>query len=116
MLFIPVWGQMNTFIPPQEAFLKPLGLTPLLDEVIFDPETSVNATAWKIDFAHTENIAQDSPLTAGVTSLWYPVATRAGGQSHSTTFVADGEWTVAVRGSKTAVARRVPLDNSRRRP
>ena len=62
VLFIPCWGQMNTGIPPQEAFAKPLGLTPLFPEVIFDPETSARATSWKIDFALTSDFAKDSPV------------------------------------------------------
>ena len=112
ILFIPCWGQMDTGIPPQEAFAKPLGLEPLFPEVVFDPETSVKATSWKIDFACTSDFLKDSPITRGASeTLWYPVATRAGGQQHSTTFKSDGAWTVAVRGAKTSFTKTVPLDS-----
>src|SRR5207249_8929202 len=44
VLVIPSFGQMVTQKPPQDAFLKPLGLTPLFEEWALDPETSVTAT------------------------------------------------------------------------
>ncbi|MGD0090096.1 MAG: hypothetical protein ABSE73_09260 [Planctomycetota bacterium] len=107
---VPIWMQMDTLLPPQEEFLKPLGLVPLFRDVVFDPESSVRATAWKLDFAHTTALAKDSPLTQGATSLWYPVATRAGGQQHTTTFKMDENWTVPVRGEPTSLSREIAFD------
>jgi hypothetical protein len=109
ILFIPTWCQQNALIPTQEAFLAPLGLTPLFDEVIQDNETAVRATAWRIPFAHTENVAP-SPVTAGVTSLWYPVDTRAGAQTHTTPLLADANWTVALRGARSSATRAQPIE------
>lgn len=113
ILYIPYWGQMNTLLPPQEAFIKPYGLTPLFDEVVVDPDTSVRATSWKIDFANTTTAATDSPLTAEVTSFWYPVATRAGAQQHTTTFTCDANWTVVLRGGKGSSSRKLGFESFR---
>ena len=107
ILFIPVFGQMITAKPPQDAFLKPLGLTPLFDEMLFDPEGTV-ATAWKINFGHTTDIAE-SPITADVKSLWYPACGRIGAQNHLLPFAADNSWTVLVRGSKASYTKKGPL-------
>ena len=45
IFFIPCWGQMDSQIPPQAAFLKPLGATPHFDEMVFDHEPMIRATA-----------------------------------------------------------------------
>ncbi|MCY3017842.1 MAG: hypothetical protein NTW87_02260 [Planctomycetota bacterium] len=110
VFFIPVWMQMDTLLPPEEEFMKPLGLVPLFRDVVFDPESSVRATAWKLDFAHTTAMVTNSPLTQGVTSLWYPVATRAGGQQHTTTFKSDENWNVVVKGGRSSQSREIAFD------
>lgn len=109
ILYIPVWGQMKVQIPPQDAFLKPLGVQPLWEELISDPETATVATAWKIRFAYTTNIAA-SPVTTGVNALWYPVPRRIGAQNHAHALVTDKTWTVAVRGGQSSSTQVVPLD------
>jgi len=98
VLLFSAYGQMATEAPAQTAFLKPLGLTPLFDEMPLDLETSVKATSWKLNFAYT-NAFTPSPVTAGLKNLWYPApAGRPGAQNHLTTFAADNTWTVLVRG------------------
>ncbi len=91
--------------PPQDAFLNPLGLTPLFAEMPSDPETEAVGTAWKIAFARAGQIA-DSPITEGVTSLWYPVPKkRIGAQNHTISFTADESWDVLIRGSRSSFTR-----------
>ena len=105
VLMFASFGQMATVKPPQEAFLKPLGLRVLFDELVLDSDASVRATAWKLPFAPTEAMAT-SPITAGVKCLWYPVPPgRPGAQNHTLSFVADEPWTVVVRGSATSRTR-----------
>ena len=41
VLMLGAFGQMATVKPPQDAFLKPLGLTPLFDGLPDDPKTAV---------------------------------------------------------------------------
>ncbi len=102
VLMLGAFGQMATIKPPQDAFLKPLGLTPLFEEMPDDPRTAVTATAWQIPFAHTAAIA-DAPVTVGVKSFWYPVPrSRVGGQNHTIPFTVDNSWQVVVRGSATS--------------
>jgi hypothetical protein len=109
IFYIPQWVQQNTLIPPQKAFLDPLGITPLFDDVPVDPENSVNATSWKIDFAKTANIAK-TPLTEGVKNFWFPVNTRAGAQNHTTPFTTGTDWTIAVKGEKSCSTQTIALD------
>jgi hypothetical protein len=112
VLMLGAFGQMATIKPPQDAFLKPLGLTPLFDELPIDPGTAVTATAWNIPFARTGAVA-DTPVTAGVRSLWYPVpGNRIGAQNHTIPLVADGSWQVVVRGSATSRTRRGALQEN----
>ncbi len=80
VLFLPSYCQMIGGLPPQNAFLQPLGLTPLFDEFITDPETSAAGTSWKIHFAYTSAIAA-APFTEGVTGLWYPAIDRSHGRA-----------------------------------
>lgn len=109
VLFVPVFGQMATEKPAQDAFLKPLGLTPLFAEMPFDPENSAVATPWKLTYALTRNVAP-SPVTEGVKALWYPTpASRVGGQNHTVSFSADANWTVLLKGSRTSFTRGGPL-------
>lgn len=110
ILFLPVWCQMETSLPPQAAFMQPYGLKPLPQEVVFDRDPCVTATAWKVPFAYTTNVLANSPVTAGVTGLWYPAATRAGAQQHTTTFTTDDTWTILVRGTPGSMTRVVPFD------
>lgn len=99
---VPVFGQMATEKPAQDAFYGPLGLTPLYAEIPADPESEVVATAWKLPYALTRNIVP-SPITDGVRSLWYPVlAYRVGGQNHTIPLSVDGSWTVVVKGSPSS--------------
>lgn len=111
VLIIPGWAQMRTGIPAQDEFLKSHGLSVKWEEVIFDAETSVNATPWKIDFARTDNIHRDDPLTRDVATLWYPSATRVGAQTHSFTFTTSPQWQVPVAGSSTAKSRKLSFDS-----
>ena len=113
VLMLGAFGQMATVKPPQDAFLKPLGLTPLFDELPDDAKTAVTATAWELPFALTGNIAE-SPLSAGVKSLWYPVPrTRVGGQNHTIPFVAGPSWQSVVRGSASSLTWKGALQESR---
>ena len=113
VLMLGAFGQMATTKPPQDAFLKPLGLTPLFDELPDDPKGAVTATAWELPFAVTGNIAE-SPLSAGVKSLWYPVPrTRVGGQNHTIPFVAESSWQIVVRGSASSLTWKGALQESR---
>jgi hypothetical protein len=109
IFFIPVRGQVNSDIPAQKAFLEPIGITPLFDNIPVDPENSVNATAWKLDFAKTANIAK-TPITDGVNNLWFPVNTRAGAQNHTTSFIADTNWTIAVKGEKSCSTQTITIE------
>ncbi|MCL4378678.1 MAG: hypothetical protein M1409_09965, partial [Actinobacteria bacterium] len=97
ILYIPYWGEMNSAIPPQDAFGKDIGIKPLFRDVIFDSETQKIATAWVLPFAWTNNITA-SPITEDIKNLWYPCATRAGGILHTITFVPDSHWHVVVKG------------------
>ncbi|MHB9134708.1 MAG: hypothetical protein ACYDBB_26855 [Armatimonadota bacterium] len=109
VLIFSSFGQMATEKPPQDALFKPLGLTPLFDEMPFDPETSVTATSWKIPFAYADGITP-SPITAGLKGLWYPVpSTRIGAQNHTTPFAGDNTWTVLVRGGKSSLTKKGEL-------
>ena len=112
VLMFGAFGQMATAKPPQDAFLIPLGLTPLFDEMCLDPGTGVKATSWKLDFAFTDAIA-GSPVTEGVKSLWYPVPTsRVGAQNHTVTFAADDTWKIVVRGSRSSLTRKGALQEN----
>lgn len=102
ILYIPTFCQQRGQVPTQQAFANPLGCEPLFDETICDPETAIRATTWNIDFAQTSNVLAGSPLTRGVTSLWYPVATRVGAQVHSVAARFDDTWTVVLKGGRTA--------------
>ena len=107
------FGQQATDKPPQDAFLKPLGLTPLFDEMPADPETSVVATSWKLPFARGE-AAPGSPVTEGVASIWYPVPpTRVGGQNHTVPFTVTDGWQVVAKGSKSSLTRKGGLQEDR---
>ena len=109
VLVMGFFGQVATSKPPQDAFLKPLGLTPLFDEQATDPKTATAATSWKIPFALANEVA-DSPLTRDVKSLWYPVCgNRVGGQSHTIPFAADSSWQIIVRGSSQSRTNKGPL-------
>lgn len=108
IFYVPSYVEIDTQIPPQIAFLKPLGVTPLFDEVVYDPDTHVIATVWKLPFAYTPNIARPSPISQDVTGLWYPQATHAGAQAHTTALAIDHQWTAWVRGAKTAGTFAVP--------
>ncbi|MGO8930088.1 MAG: hypothetical protein ACLQU3_24735 [Limisphaerales bacterium] len=113
VLMLGAFGQMATIKPPQDAFLKPLGLTPLFDEMPDDPKTAVTATAWELPFAVTKNIAE-SPVSSGVKSLWYPVPrTRVGGQNHSIPFLADSSWQIVICGSASSLTYKGALQESR---
>ncbi len=112
VLLLLNFGQMAAEAPPQEEFLKPLGLTPLFGETPSDSDTTVS-TAWRVPFAYTDAI-QPGPVTERVAGLWYPVpAMRIGAQNHTTSFAADGSWEVAVQGSATsATHRRASLNDN----
>ena len=113
VLMLGAFGQMATAKPPQDAFLKPLGLIPLFDGLPDDPSTKVVATAWDIPFALAQDIA-GSPVSAGIKSLWYPVPrTRVGGQNHSVPFSAEPPWQVVLRGSPSSQTYRGALQENR---
>jgi len=115
ILYFPFWMEEKGQVPPQDAFLKPLGLTPSFDEVIFDSTNAVPGTLYNIPFAHTTNIAK-SPITEGITSLWYPSATRVGMESADTPFIADSSWNVVAQTMPTAHSSNNPLDRSGLQP
>ena len=109
VLVVANFGQMATAKPPQDALLRPLGLTPLFEEAVYDPPAGVVATPWKIAFAQAAP-ALAHPLTAGVGTVWYPAPTRRiGAQNHNITFTHDGSWTVVLAGAPTALSRTGPL-------
>ncbi len=104
----PVFGQMITSKPPQDAFLKPLGLTPLFDELVCD-SAGVVATSWRLTFGYTTDLAP-SPVTAGITGLWYPNPPgRPGAQNHAVPLQTDNNWQVVVSEAPTSYTRRGPL-------
>ncbi|HEY3416093.1 MAG TPA: hypothetical protein VGM23_04325 [Armatimonadota bacterium] len=105
VLLFSAYGQMATEGPAQTAFLQPLGLIPLFNEMPLDPDSSVKATSWKLNFAYT-NAFTPSPVTNGLKNLWYPAPTgRPGAQNHLTTFTVDNSWTVLVRGGHGSFTR-----------
>lgn len=109
VFMMPIFGQMATDKPTQDAFLKPLGLTPLFDEFPMDAETSVVGTPWNIPFAFT-NVVTESPVTARVSGLWYPVPQqRIGGQNHCIPLQADDTWSVVIKGGKSSKTMKGPL-------
>ncbi|MBM3499303.1 MAG: hypothetical protein FJX74_11610, partial [Armatimonadetes bacterium] len=109
VLWFSSFGQMATDKPPQDAFLNPLGLTPLFAEMPADPETEVVGTAWKIPFSHAAGMVA-SPVMEGVTSLWYPTPHyRIGAQNHTIPFSADANWTVLVKGGRGSLTKAGPL-------
>ncbi|HEY3397551.1 MAG TPA: hypothetical protein VGM19_07835 [Armatimonadota bacterium] len=98
VVMFPMFGQMATAKPPQDAFLQPLGLTPLFQEQAYDPGAIV-ATSWNLPFGLTTDITA-SPITAGVKALAYPVPlNRVGAQNHNIPFTADQNWKIVVRGT-----------------
>ncbi|NOY79547.1 MAG: hypothetical protein GXP31_00945 [Kiritimatiellaeota bacterium] len=111
VLVLPYFGQQLVEKPPQDAFLIPLGLTPLFDEMPSDP-TAVAATAWKLPFAWADDVAP-APATAGVNGLWFPVPDRrVGAQNHTNTFKADSRWSVLVRGGAASFTRKGKLQEN----
>jgi hypothetical protein len=113
VVMLGAFGQMATAKPPQDAFLKPLGLTPLFDEMPDDSKTAVVATSWRIPFASADAVTE-SLVCAGVKGLWYPVPRdRVGGQNHTISFVADALWQVVLRGSDSSLTRKGALQESR---
>lgn len=109
VLYMPVIYEFLGQIPPQTAFLKPLGLTPLFEEMVADPATAtVGVPPYRTSFAHTTQIAP-SPITDGVTSLWYPIGLR---QGTTTPFSADNSWHVVVTGSPTSHTHTVSLEQN----
>ena len=107
VFFVPVWGQIDTGIPPQVEFLKPLGATPHFEEMVFDHDATVRATAWKIDFSYTSEVLP-SPLTTKVSGLWIPVASRPGMGTSVAPFVADKAWQTVVTASRSSYTITVP--------
>lgn len=111
ILMLGNFGQQVTVKPPQDAFLHPLGLTPLFDEIPDDPDSATKATSWNIPYALTKAIAA-SPVTEGVDALWYPVPpNRIGAQNHTVPFVAGESWQVVIRGERTSLTRKGPLQD-----
>ncbi len=93
ILYFPFWMEEKGQVAPQDAFLKPLGLTPSFDEVIFDSSNyRCRAPSTTSLFAHTTAALAKSPITEGITSLWYPSATRVGMESAASPFIADSMW------------------------
>ena len=113
VLVLGTFGQQATVKPPQDGFLGPLGLTPLFDEAPDDPDSATAATSWNIPFALTQAVTP-SPVTEGVQALWYPVPRRRiGAQNHTVTFTADTNWDVVIRGARTSLTRKGPLQAAR---
>ena len=110
ILFFPEFGQIVAHKPPQDEFLKPLGLTPLFNELPMDSDRAVPDSAmYTIHYALTDRILP-SPISEGVKNLWFPVPTgRPGAQLHTIPFVADNNWTVVVKGGKSSFTKSGPL-------
>lgn len=105
VLCVPRFGQMATEAPAQEAFFRPLGLKPLFAEMPADPGTEVVATAWRLPFSFADGVVE-SPVTAGVSGLWYPTPhSRVGGQNHTIPCLTDDSWQVVLRGSRSSLTR-----------
>ena len=101
LLIMGHFGQRDTEISPQEAFLKPLGLSPIWKEIPVDAN-SIEATFWKIDFSYT-NVIKKSPITENVTGLWYPAPSRRiGAQHHSVAFKSDASWNTVITGEQSS--------------
>lgn len=109
VLYLPEFYEMGTQLPPQEAFGQPLGLKPLFDELVFDPAHVVVATVKQLNLVPTTEITP-SPITQGVTSLWFPTGGRTGAQNQVTTSQFDPSWHVVVTGSKTSFSRTVSIE------
>lgn len=111
VLMLGDFGQQATVKPPQDAFLKPLGLTPLFDELTVAPADSEVGTAWNIPFAYTTNLPE-SPIKKGIRGIWVPVPEhRIGAQNHLISFVCDAHWTIALKGGKKTFTRKGPLQD-----
>lgn len=109
IMVFPHYQQLAAEIPPQRAFLMPLGLEPLLEDAITDT-VKVQATPWDLDFAYTDAITPGQ-LTEGVRGIWYSITPRLlGDEQHSSTMAVDDNWTVLVRGSKTSSSKTLPIN------
>lgn len=108
IIYCPDVGQIHLSAFPQQQWAGTLGLTPLFDTMLADPVGTVNATAWALDYSRAATITA-SPITAGVSALWYPhPADRVGGQTHSVPLAFDTTWTPLVQTSASTVSRNVP--------
>lgn len=104
----PVFGQMVTGKPAQDAFLRPLGLTPLFDEQPYDSQGKV-ATSWRLTFGYTTALAP-SPVTQGLTGIWYPApVNRVGAQNHLIPLQTDDNWTTVISGAPSSYTKKGPL-------
>ncbi|MCC6578890.1 MAG: hypothetical protein IT440_00480 [Phycisphaeraceae bacterium] len=108
VLFVPTWGQIASQVPPQAELLKPMGLIPRFEEVVYDRKSPVNATSWGIPFSCIEQV-ESSPITRNVRRLWVPIANRAGGEAHTVPLSVDDTWKVVASGSLTTYTITVPL-------
>jgi hypothetical protein len=108
VIFIPSFVQNASMVPPQEAFCSSLGLNLLFKEIPFDPKY-VEATAWKIQFAYADTLTAHE-TTEGVQGIWYPINSRSGGQSQTTPFLIDSNWTRLIAGSSNSYTKESSLE------
>lgn len=109
ILMLGLFGQQATIKPPQDAFLNPLGLAPIFDEMTVAPSDCEAGTSWNIPFSYTTVIPK-SPISSGVKGLWFPVPEeRVGAQNHMISFTCDKQWTIAVKGGKKSLTRKGDL-------
>jgi hypothetical protein len=108
VIFIPTLVQNSGVIPPQKEFVQKYGVELFFNEVPFSASAQV-ATPWKIPFAYTD-VVTSHVVTAGVSGLWYPVATRRGGQDHTIPFTVDTQWQVVVASSSDTMTRDCGLE------
>ncbi|MGB9877038.1 MAG: hypothetical protein ACPLPS_04645 [bacterium] len=88
------WNGQFRLLEQIDARLRP--------EAVHDKERErEGGTPWGIIFASTSNIFP-SPVSKGVSLIWYPVSEGAGGASATLTFDVGNEWQIVVRGEASA--------------
>jgi len=110
LLIVPYWVQPLTQVPPQDALAERFGLTLHWDDFPVDA-APVTATPWRLEYAYTDRVTA-GPITQDVSGLWYPVGTRAGGQTHVLPFAATNAWQVAVAAGPGTTTRNLPIAGS----
>lgn len=93
-------GQHTSDFDPQFELLDRLDAR-LLPETVADPDNTTGATPWHVSFAWTRQIAP-SPVSDGVSLVWYPVAGHLGSLSTTMPYEFGEPWQVVVRGEQSS--------------